>query len=89
MEFIDILIYALACFGLLFTMFSIIETNKCTDYGKYYYVDNIKSEKDSRILVKISGFDSIETDNIINSIKTGNYNNINDIADKVEIIKYN
>lgn len=85
MEFIDIFIYILACFGLFFTMISIFQS--------YNYfpccIQKLKEENNNEIIIKIKVVNQCDIDNILQKIKIGNYDNIYDIADEVKIIKCN
>lgn len=83
MEFINVLIYLFACFGLVFTVITIIEQNNCKIYNKYYYIDRTK--KNNEIIVKLTEFDTNSCDEIINKLKSGDYSNIYDLASNVEI----
>ena len=83
MEFIDIIIYILACIGLIFTMISIIESyNEC----KPYYIQSLKKDNCSEIIIKIK--DNIECNNneLIERIINGEFNDIYEIAENVKII---
>lgn len=88
MQFIDVLIYILASVGLLFTVISIVDTYSCANYNSCYNL-NLKKENKAKIIIKISDFDIAKKEEILEKIKKGKYNNINDIADNVEIINYN
>ena len=86
MEFIDILIYLFACFGLIFTMVTIVEQNNCKFYNKYYYIDRTK--KNNELIIKLTEFTNDNYNDVINKLKNGDYSNIYDLASNVEI-KYN
>ena len=80
MEFIDILIYLFACFGLIFTMVTIVEQNNCKFYNR--------TKKNNEIIVKLTEFTNDNYNDVINKLKNGDYSNIYDLASNVEI-KYN
>ena len=85
MQFIDILIYILAFFGLIFTMFSIVESYNCFPS----YIPNLKKESYNQIIIKIKLENECYIEDVIEKIKKGNYDNIYEIAEDVKIMKYN
>lgn len=86
MGVIDILIYILASFGLIFTIVTIIESyNNCIPYCVY----NLKKDNCNQIIIKIRGFNNCDTSNLIEKIKNGEFDNIYEIAEDVKIMKYN
>ena len=85
MEFIDVIMYILASFGLIFTMVSIIESyNSCMPY----YVKNLKKTNCNEIIIKIKGFHNSDINQLIEKIQNGQFNDIYEIAEDVKIIKY-
>lgn len=85
MEFIDIVIYILASFGLIFTMFSIIES-----YNNYMpYCMNTLKKDNYEIIIKIKAVNNSNINELIEKIKKGEYSNIYEIAEDVKIMKYN
>ena len=86
MELIDILIYLLACFVIIFTMVTIVEQNNCKFYNKYYYIDRTK--KNNEIIVKLTEITNGDYNDVIAKLKNGDYSSIYDLASNVEI-KYN
>ena len=83
MEFIDVIIYILASFGLLFTIISIIQS-----YNNFipYYVQNIKKNNYNEITIKLIGINNKDINKSIERIRKGEFNNIYEMAEDVKII---
>lgn len=86
MEIIDILIYLLASFGLLFTMVTIIEKNNCNIYNRYCFID--RTVKEEEIVIKLTQFNNENKSKVIARLKNGEFSDIYTLSGKVEI-KYN
>lgn len=86
MEVIDIIIYILASFGLIFTMVSIIESyNNCIPY----YVQGLKKSNCNEIIIKLRGFHNSDINKLIEKIQKGQFSDIYEIAEDVKIIRCN
>lgn len=88
MDFVNIIIYILASFGLIFTIVSMFDM-----YDGKGYIFSCKGKKDKlrkcelRVLIKEEVEENI--DEIVQKIKTGNYDDIYAFACDVKVIKYN
>lgn len=83
MEFIDIIIYILACIGLIFTMISIIESyNEC----KPYYIQSLKKDNCSEIIIKIKNNRECNNNELIERIINGEFDDLYKIVEDVKII---
>ena len=88
MQFFDVVIYLLASFGLIFTIFSIFESYNNKQNLTYYIKDCTCTSK-NKVLIKIQDIDEDKVDEVIDKIKYGKYDNIYKLSDDVKIVKYN
>lgn len=88
MNFVDILIYILASTGLVFTIVSIVQMYSYRNSDKFN-IDNLNEQGNIKIIIKITNLEKEKIDDILEKIKTGNYDNIYEIADEVKINRYN
>ena len=89
---IEVIIYLFAVMGLIFTSLTFFEVYNCKD-GKEseFILCNKKSIKDKsvQIVIEIRNLTKFEENAILEKIEKGEYENIKDIADGIEVIRYN
>lgn len=89
MSIINLLIYVLACFGLVFTMVSICERYSIdTDYVELINI-NKTSENNNKDKIIIYLKETEDLNKIISLIENGKYDNIYEFASDVKLMKYN
>ena len=88
MQFFDVVIYLLASFGLIFTIFSIFESYN-NKQNLTYYIKDCTCKNNNKVLVKIQKIDENDVDDVIEKLKYGKYDDIYKLSDDVKIVKYN
>lgn len=88
---IEILIYLMAIFGIIFTSISFYEMFDLKKYINNTYriftKNDIDEDKNVEILIKIKGLDEFEEDKLIEYIKNNEKINIKEISNKIIIEK--
>ncbi len=88
--FIQTIIYLLAVLGIIITTMSFFESYiyKNNSESQYkFYRKNYMKNKHVEIIININGFNENEENEIIDKIKNGKYENIEEVADEFKIIK--
>lgn len=89
MSVINLVIYILACFGLVFTIVSICERYSIDTNNEKLISTNKTTENTNKNKIIIYLKDSEDLNKIINLIENGKYDNIYEFASDVKLMKYN
>lgn len=88
MSIINLIIYVLACLGIVFTVFSICGRYSIdSNYVRLSNTNKISYNNRDKIIIYLK--DNKDLNKVITLIESGKYDNIYEFASEVKLVKYN